>query len=54
MKSSLNSWHFAAMKNAADLSAADVAPTSGTGGTLDGIGWFSTTPDALVGYIDSR
>ena len=42
------------MKNAADFNAADVAPTSGTGGIWEGIGWFSITPDLLGEYIDSR
>lgn len=42
------------MKNAADFNAAEVAPTSGTGGTCEGIGVVSTTPDWEVEYIDSR
>jgi hypothetical protein len=42
------------MKNAADFNAAEVAPTSGTGGMCDGIGALSMTPDSAVEYIDSR
>ena len=42
------------MKNAADFNAAEVAPTSGTGGICDGIGWSSITPEELGLYIDSR
>ena len=42
------------MKKAADLSAAEVAPTSGTGGICAGMGRDSITPETSGGYIDSR
>jgi hypothetical protein len=42
------------MKKAADFNAAEVAPTSGTGGTFEGIGVGSITPDRASECIDSR
>jgi len=42
------------MKKAADFNAAEVAPTSGTGGTWEGIGVVSATPEWASEYIDSR
>ena len=42
------------MKKAADFSAAEVAPISGTGGTCGGIGLCSITPDLEGEYMDSR